>query len=285
MIRRSLAAYRLTWLWLSLLGYSVLFGLMQKYLPLIPGLSEGTVLLLCGAVASAVPLLFAAYGGWKAPPLPAEQPSAGELVFLMSVALTGNFAVMFLTPVLERLWALAGLAAEPASGGDEIITPLLAVYVCVAGPMLEELIYRGVVMRHLLPGPRRAILISALCFGLMHHDLYQGMSAFLGGLVFGYTALRYGLIASMGLHIANNTFAVALPLLRQAGTAGAMVTVALVVAPVSIAAVGGIRRFLRRRGQTVRKVRSGRAVWGNPALWVLLVFDTVYLIAASFRIR
>lgn len=50
----------------------------------------------------------------------------------------------------------------------------------------------------------------------MHHDLYQGLSAFWCGLIFGYAALHYGLGTSIGLHIAGNSIAEALPLLRQA---------------------------------------------------------------------
>lgn len=284
MVNRFSEGRSLTWLWLSLLAYGVVFGLLQKYLPAF-GLPEGAVLLLCAGAASAIPLFCAATGGRQAPEFPTERASAGSLIVLMSVALTGNFAVMLLTPVLERLWGLAGFTAQAAAGGDETITPLLALYVCVAGPVLEELIYRGVVMRRLLPGPRRAILLSALCFGLMHHDLYQGMSAFLGGLVFGYAALRYGLAASIGLHITSNTIAVLLPLLRQAGTAGALATLALVFVPVLIAAVGGMRWLLSRRGRKMPAQESGRAVWREPALWVLLAFDTVYLIIASFSRR
>lgn len=95
----------------------------------------------------------------------------------------------------------------------------------IVGPALEEPIYRGVVLRSLLSGgARQAILLSALCFGLMHHALYQGLSAFWCGLFFGYAALHDGLGMPIGLHIVGNSIAVALPLLRQAGTPGALAT-------------------------------------------------------------
>ena len=41
-----------------------------------------------------------------------------------------------------------------------------------------------------------AILFSAFYFGLIHHDLYQGISAGLGGIIFGYVAYRYSLLYS-----------------------------------------------------------------------------------------
>lgn len=285
MIKKISPPHSLSWLWCSLLTYGVLFGLLQKLLSFVPGLPEGAVLLLSGAAASAVPLLWSALAGGDSPSLPAQHAAPGPLLVLMSVALSGNFAVMILTPVLEQVWSLAGFTAQAVPVGEEIATPLLALYICVAGPVLEELIYRGVVLRRLLPGGRRqAILLSALCFGLMHHDLYQGLSAFWCGLIFGYAALRYGLGASIGLHITGNTIAVALPLLRQAGTPGALATLALVFVPVVITVTVGIRLLLKGRGQSRGKDQSSRSdgVWRDPALWALLAFDTVYLLVASF---
>ena len=208
--------HSLTWLWCSLFAYSVLFGLLQKLLSSVPGLPEGIVLLLSCAVASAIPLLWSSLVSGEAPHFSSQKASLGTLVFLISVALSGNLAVMVLTPVLERVWNLVGFTAQAAAVGEEIATPLLAIYICIVGPVLEELIYRGVVLRRLLPGgARQAILLSALCFGLMHHDLNQGLSAFWCGLIFGYAALHYGLGTSIGLHIAGNSIAEALPLLRQ----------------------------------------------------------------------
>lgn len=175
-----------------------------KLLSSVPGLPEGIVLLLSCAVASAIPLLWSSLVSGEAPHFSSQKASLGTLVFLISVALSGNLAVMVLTPVLERVWNLVGFTAQAAAVGEEIATPLLAIYICIVGPVLEELIYRGVVLRRLLPGgARQAILLSALCFGLMHHDLYQGLSAFWCGLIFGYAALHYGLGTSIGLHIAG----------------------------------------------------------------------------------
>lgn len=285
MIKKIPPLHSLTWLWCSLLAYSVLFGSLQKLLSSVAALPESIVLILSGAVASAVPLLWSALASGEVPRFSSQKASLGSVVFLMSVALSGNLAVMVLTPLLERVWNLAGFTAQAAAVGEEIATPLLAMYICIVGPVLEELIYRGVVLRRLLPGgARQAILLSALCFGLMHHDLYQGLSAFWGGLIFGYAALHYGLGTSIGLHIAGNSIAVALPLLRQAGTPGALATLALVFVPVAIAVTGGIRLLLKRRRQKRGAKHAGGSsgVWSNAALWMLLAFDTIYLVVASF---
>ena len=92
---------------------------------------------------------------------------------------------------------------------------------------------------------------------------------------------------SIGLHIAGNSIAEALPLLRQAGTPGALAILALVFVSVVIAVTGGIRLLLKRRGRKRERSQAGGSsgVWSNPALWMLLAFDTVYLVVASFTHR
>lgn len=279
----SAARRTLTPIWLSLLAYSALFGLLQKVVLPPLHLPVGVVLLVSSLVAAAAPLCCGALLPRQPAALQVRAPRPGTVAFLFCVSMAGNLVVMALTPVLEQLWKLAGLTAQQPAGGDETLPPLVALYICLVGPVLEELIYRGVLLRRLQPyGGRVAVVLSALCFGLMHHDLYQGLSAFWGGLVFGYAAWQYSLGLAIGLHIAGNTVAVVLPLLRSAGTPGALAMLALLVLPGVVAAVGGIRLALHRRAGPPRVAAPAAAVWADPALWALLLFDTVYLAALSF---
>ncbi|WP_423243393.1 lysostaphin resistance A-like protein [Clostridium septicum] len=58
------------------------------------------------------------------------------------------------------------------------------IYSCILGPIFEEVVYRGGLQTLLAPyGKKRAILISALIFGFMHHDLYQAIAAAALGIV------------------------------------------------------------------------------------------------------
>lgn len=285
---RSAAGRSLALLWLSLLAYSALFGLLQKILLPRFGLPGDVSVLISIGVASAVPLAYGAALGPAGTARPRRTPRPGAVIYLFCLAQAGGLVVMALTPLLEQLWKLAGYTAQPPAAAEGMTTPLELLYICVLGPVLEELIYRGVVQRRLEPyGARLAVGLSALCFGLVHHDLYQGLSAFLGGLVFGYAALTYGLGLSIGLHIAGNTLAMALPLLREAGTPGALAMLVLLALPGVAAAAGGIRLALHRRRAPVPSVPAApaapaRAVWADPALWALLLFDVVYLAALSF---
>jgi len=85
------------------------------------------------------------------------------------------------------------------------------LYVVLLGPILEEIIFRGAVLRSLERfGQNFAIVVSSLLFGLYHQALFQGIFAFFVGLVLGYCALRFSIKWAMALHVINNGFAVSL---------------------------------------------------------------------------
>ena len=68
--------------------------------------------------------------------------------------------------------------------------------------LVEELVFRGWILGSLRPfGERRALLLSALIFGLMHMNLTQAPFAFMLGLLFGFLYLRTGrLWPGMAVH-------------------------------------------------------------------------------------
>lgn len=106
--------------------------------------------------------------------------------------------------------------------------PLVPSLVCVGvfAPLFEEWMCRGLVLRGLLNygkgrdgnsrngkgvSPALAIVISALFFAAIHGNLWQGVSAFLIGCLFGYVYYRTGsLKLTMLMHCVNNTFSVLL---------------------------------------------------------------------------
>lgn len=83
------------------------------------------------------------------------------------------------------------------------------VYVCVIGPVIEELVYRGIIIKLLSPyGRLMSAFMSALIFGLMHGNISQALSAFGGGLIYALITVRYNSIApTIVMHIINNTIA------------------------------------------------------------------------------
>jgi len=64
--------------------------------------------------------------------------------------------------------------------------------IVIAAPVLEELIFRGIMLDGLLKifSPAKAILISSALFMLTHFDPWQFVSAFLGGVFYGWVYYR-----------------------------------------------------------------------------------------------
>lgn len=81
------------------------------------------------------------------------------------------------------------------------------------GPICEEIIFRGIILKEFLQtySPTKAILYSALIFGIIHFIPLQVISAFFAGLVLGYIYYKTkSLWLPIIIHILNNVLAFAL---------------------------------------------------------------------------
>ena len=83
------------------------------------------------------------------------------------------------------------------------------VSIAIIGPVAEEVLFRWGIMRHYMPGGAwRAILISALAFGIIHMNPAQVPFAAAMGVMLGILYWRSGSIAwPIALHILNNSLA------------------------------------------------------------------------------
>lgn len=90
-----------------------------------------------------------------------------------------------------------------------INTIVISIQVIIIGPIIEELIFRKILLGKLLEKfsnrPIKAIVYSALIFGIVHLNIIQGVAAFGGGIILGliyyYTK---SIKATMFAHILNN---------------------------------------------------------------------------------
>lgn len=277
-----------TAVWLCLFLYSGLFALLQAFILPPLHLPDSLSLILCAGL-SVIPILWHANhtGLWRLYPVTGMQrPPVLTFLYLLSLILILNLLVSSCAPAIEHILNLIGIGVRQGAPADTAFSPSLTLYICIIAPIIEELIYRGVVLHKVLPyGTRLAIVLSAVCFGLMHHDFYQGIAAALGGLVYGYAAVRYSLAVSICLHIANNSIASLLPLLKSFGTPASLFILLfffLAGVFVLIGSVIVIRRKSFKLPQSVSFPSQPRAILPHPALWLVLLFDTVMLIALSF---
>ena len=276
-----------TAVWLCLFLFSGLFALLQAFILPPLHLPQGVMFMLCSCLAASPILCYGSrIGVWRLYPVTGTQrPPVRVLLYLFSIILILNLLISLCTPAIEHALRLVGIGLREVTI-NTASSLSLTLYVCIVAPIVEELIYRGVILRKLLPyGTHLAIVLPAVCFALMHHHFYQGLSAVLGGLVYGFVALRYSLAASICLHIAKNTVSTVLPLLEKGGKLGAWATLLLFFIAGVFVLIGSIiviRRKSFQLPQSVSFSNQPRAILAHPALWLVLLFDTVMLIVLNF---
>ena len=156
-------SHSLTATWLCLFLYSGLFTLLQEVLfpPLhLPG---DLTVIVCACLA-ALPIL--CYGArtstCKLYPANAQRLSILTFFYLFSLDFILNLTVSLSSPLIERILRLLGIGLREAPIPNGSTSPLLAFYICLLGPILEELIYRGIVLQKLLLRPDAPRLLSRL---------------------------------------------------------------------------------------------------------------------------
>lgn len=127
-----------------------------------------------------------------------------------------------LSHALHRILAALALRDQGTLGRvDEVVETasrapagllLVLVAIAVVPPVVEEVLFRGVVLRALLPrvGAAAAVGLSAVAFGLFHMDPVHGAAALVLGLYLGTVAWRAGSARpAIVCHATNNLFGVA----------------------------------------------------------------------------
>ena len=123
------------------------------------------------------------------------------------------------------------------------------VLVCLIAPMIEEMFFRGILLRGMLRrySPVDAIVYSSFVFGLAHLNVYQFVVAFYVGILL---AVLYTRTASLWpgivLHAALNTTITAMAEAGVDASAGSLLSWSLAVAFGLTGAVA-LRRLLWRR--------------------------------------
>lgn len=92
----------------------------------------------------------------------------------------------------------------------------MAIVAGIIAPVIEETVFRGVVLRGMLPyGEKTAVWFSAIAFGLLHMNLYQFFYAVAIAVVFGHVYVKTGSLRdTVILHImVNMTSTIVVPLI------------------------------------------------------------------------
>jgi membrane protease YdiL (CAAX protease family) len=213
----------------------------------------------------------------------------------MLVLVVGLMAVAGYVPeVLDRILQAVGLSM-PSGGLPSLATsPVAILFIVVIGPICEEIMFRGAVLRALQPyGANLAIVISALLFGLTHGHLFQAAGAFFTGLVLAYCTLHFSIKWAMLIHIINNGLSVVL----ISGTLALIIQGAFIVLAV-VAFILGFKKFRQQckegkapelphptePGAVLASPRPFAIAFTSPwfiILLLVLVFQSLFLLLAS----
>lgn len=131
----------------------------------------------------------------------------GAFFRILCVFMGGQFLSQMMlstTELILNLFDLTILAGLEALTVDPDNFSMF-LYAGILAPVAEEILFRGLILRSLMPfGKRFAIFCSAFTFGLFHGNPVQAPFAFLVGLVLGYVAVEYNVFWAMLLHMINN---------------------------------------------------------------------------------
>lgn len=124
-------------------------------------------------------------------------------------------AVAALGVVIPSVWLQEQMPALPDTAG-EMLTKIISTpggyfVIALLAPVVEEVVFRGAILRTLLSSMQSkwgAICISAALFALMHANPAQMPHAFLMGWLMGWLYMRTGsILPAVVFHWANNTVA------------------------------------------------------------------------------
>ena len=253
--------------------YIVLVGL-----PLVIGL---TFCRRCGAV-----------------PVTNRKVPATHAVALLSAGLAACVFANFAASLFAEFFSFIGVepVSPPSSQNGTLPVLLLTLFSTAVLPaIMEELLFRGVILQLLRPaGDRIALILTSVLFGITHGTVEQIPFAFVVGLVCGYFVLKTGNIyLGMLLHFLNNAVAVVLDaLLLNASTAESVAwTYAAFIVMALLGLIGWV--FLRRcaplviapvydgRASWLSRGERRRAVWLTPTILIFMIVMVLMTLLAT----
>lgn len=162
------------------------------------------------------------------------------IVSLAVLVVALQYIISYLINVIAYLrpnWYQAYVDLLENAGMNEM-TILLLFYSVIAGPICEEIIFRGVTLHY----ARKALpfwtanIVQAALFGLYHMNLMQGIYAFLVGIFCGYI-YYYGksIYLPILFHILFNLWGSSLSFLMYGGSNGIVHILIIIISLLTVA--------------------------------------------------
>lgn len=183
--------------WLSWLFHSSWTGLLVQYVFILGGAYP-----IVGLMVHWVPK-----AERKAYPLSLEDFMVC-LVAAMGLGYIFNFIGTYINMYISMFTQKSVFEMNPAADIMSDLSPAMIIYACILGPFMEELMFRGILLKRARRfGDRTAVVFTAVSFGLMHGNISQFLYASVIGLVLGYAAVKTSSIRySVIMHMMINSY-------------------------------------------------------------------------------
>lgn len=219
---------------------------------------------------------------------PNREMKLSTIIALAAWMLVAQAGFNVFNEIVDSILGIWGLSTDRA---EELATmvvtsPSMFLYACIAAPICEELLFRGLILRLLMPyGKKTAVFLSALLFGLFHGNLVQSPFAFCVGFIFAYTAVEYNIVWAMVLHMGNNLF-LGDTLLRILGVIPEYLGIMLQALLVYGFGISMIVLTIMKRKSIVSWFRENRmnysalgALFQCPSMIILTIFTVASMVA------
>ena len=214
-----------------------------------------------------------------------KKPEKGRLSlggFLALVAIcyacmiVGNLVGMGINSILSpNSVNLIGELATAAGASLEMVVAFV-----VLAPVFEELVFRKVLVDHVLPfGEWPAILFSGITFGLFHGNLTQFFYATVLGMILAYVYIRWGnILYTIGIHACINFLGGVLPVLVPAASYFILL----------VALAGVVLFFVLKKNVHVDRNAVpgvGGAMFGNVGMILFLIICGTFMYLVAYTMN
>lgn len=223
-------------------------------------------------------------------PLSPAKPVPPVDVFLgvlsgLGGCIAANFIATYVSFYLQRFGLYPTVSSSMVEDTPtSLILNLLAVAVLPA--LLEEMVYRGYVLRTLRGyGDWFAVMVSALMFGLMHGNTTQIPFAFMVGIILGWLyVMTDNIWLPVTVHFCNNAMSVLLSYLHlDMPVADQNLFTLFVFMAVGVMGVLSFVVLCVRRGALMRRLPR-RSLLSSGRRWGVLLTTPAFLIAVVLHI-
>lgn len=143
------------------------------------------------------------------------------LLIVLLVGLTISIQLGVITPLNSLIPMPDSFKSLFEQLSKDMLLPGTMLATAILAPILEEYVFRGVILDGLLKrfSPQKAIIVSSILFGVVHLNPWQFIAAFTLGVLMGWIFYKTkNLLLCMIIHFANNSFAVLMNFINNGET-------------------------------------------------------------------